>query len=143
MTIEDIVRKRIDAWNRHDLVALVALYSPEVVSYGPFRPDEGLKGREAFRKAPEAFNSAFPGSRLTFSNLIAKDDIAWFQWELTGTHKGPFQTAMGLIPPTNKLIEWRGAMFERVSNQLIVEERAFADAAGLMRQLGVSTRTEA
>jgi len=136
MATEDIVRKLVDAWNRHEVDTMIALYSQDAVVYGTLNP-EGIKGKESLRKSRERLFNAFPDFKMKVLNIVAKDDIAWFEWVFTGTHTGPIQSQAVSIPPTNRVVEWRGADFVRFSQGLVVEERAFADLAAFMRQLGL------
>ena len=134
---ENIVRKLMDAWNRHNANEIVALYSNEFHGQGPLRPPQGPADKQAERTIVDSVLSAFPDIHFKVSNTVAKDDIAWFAWESSATHKGTFQTPAGPIPATNKPVKLPGASFERVRNGLIVEERVYFDLADLTRQLGI------
>jgi hypothetical protein len=58
---------------------------------------------------------------------------------LTGTHTGPLQSPTGEeIPPTNKRVEVKGAVFARLNERgEIVEERRYYDVGTMLRQLGL------
>jgi predicted ester cyclase len=72
------------------------------------------------------------------SNFLGTGDQ--FAVEVTGrgTHKGQLEGPGGPIEPTNKSVDFRGAMFGRTnSDGLITEERRYFDMAGIMGQLGL------
>ena len=58
---------------------------------------------------------------------------------MTGTHTGPLETPTGeQIPPTNKRIDLKGAVFGRLNERgEIVEERRYYDVGTMLRQLGL------
>ncbi len=137
MAAEDVVKKLADAFNKHDVNAMIACYASDVVAHDPFYP-QPLKGKEALKKDAEDFLKAFPDIRFTMSNLMGKGDTAAVEVVVTGTHKGPLVGPQGTIPATNKRITIRGAMFCRTNAQgLVAEETRYFDAAGMMAQLGL------
>jgi steroid delta-isomerase-like uncharacterized protein len=139
MTTEDIVGKLVDVLNRHDARALTALYSQDAVSNSPTlrsRHAEGRMDKERQQKAYEGYFSAFPDLKIKISDLVARGNDAWFEFVFTGTHKGPFQSSKGLIPPTNKVVEWAGAWLVRTRGNLIAEESRYYDLTEWMAQLG-------
>lgn len=140
MAAKDVVRKLVDAQNRHDAGAISALYSQDAVSHSPnlrSRQEDGRQARERRQKSLEGWFGAFPDFEFKVSNLVAGAGEGWFEFVFTGTHKGTFQTSKGPIPPTNKVVEWRGAWFVRTRGILIVEESRFYDLGEWMAQLGL------
>jgi steroid delta-isomerase-like uncharacterized protein len=133
----DVAGRYIDAFNRHDLKALNALYAKDAVSHGPLSP--GLKGRDEIMRAAEDYFKAFPDVEVKGPKTIAKADTVAVEGILTGTHKGPFRLPTGaIIPPTNKRFEHSIASFLRVNAEgLIAERRNYWDTATMLQQLGL------
>lgn len=111
---EGLIRKGFDAVNRHDVNGLYELYSPNVVMHSPQYP-EGMRGRENVRRQFEAYLGAFPDMKIEVSNIVAKDDVGWFELKIAGTHKGTIHMEAGPVPPTNMLVNMRAALFWRFS----------------------------
>lgn len=135
--LEQAARKWLDACNKHDLNALMALYHPNVVNVQPHTP-QPLKGKEATRQDFQAFFTAFPDLRMEFLVIAVKGDTVATEWEFTGTHKGPLPGPNGPIPPTNKRVRVKGAEFTKNDSQgLIIDERGYFDLMSLMGQLAL------
>ena len=71
---EETVRKLWEAWNRHDLDATAALFSPEAIIHTTHTPSapEPLKSGEDYRKLAQAFLKAFPDARVRSVTLLSK-----------------------------------------------------------------------
>jgi len=136
---DDTSRKLADAMTKHNLDALANLYATDTVAYDPMYP-EPLRGREAIRKDTAIFFRAFPDLRFEIVTVIEKDEKTGAgELRMTGTHTGPLESPTGQeIPPTNKRIDLKGAVFARVNDRgEIVEERRYYDVGTLLRQLGL------
>jgi steroid delta-isomerase-like uncharacterized protein len=137
MVNEETVRKAIDAWNSHDVEAILSVFAPSAVIHDPFYP-EPIVGREAIRRDAESFLGAFPDVRFTPQRLLTEGDRAGFEYMMTATHKGPLATARGTVQPTNRRIELRGLIFWSYNARgLITEVRRYHDLAVVMAQLGL------
>ncbi len=132
---EEVIRKTVDAWNRHDLNAMVEQYSPDSFNMGEDAQQKESEAEKPSKKRPRASSPPSQTSMAKISNLVAKGDIAWFEYEFTGTHAGPYQTPAGPIPQTNRVVKLRVARFERFEHGLIVEERIYGDSADFASQL--------
>jgi steroid delta-isomerase-like uncharacterized protein len=136
-TVEDVIRKTAQALTDHDADAAAKLYARDATVTDPFYP-EPLRGEAAIRKDAADFIRAFPDLRFEVTNAISKGETAIAEGRITGTHKGPLTGPQGEIPPTNKRVDLRGAMFVRIgSDGKIVEERRYYDSGTIMRQLGL------
>jgi steroid delta-isomerase-like uncharacterized protein len=138
MNAEQIARKAMDAFNRHDADGFAALYSDTVTAFDP-QYNSPLKGREAVRKDIEAFFRAFPDIHATIDHLLANGNSAAFEVTMSGTHQGPLISPTGDIAPTNQGIELRGGRFIRVNAEgQIIDCNRYYDLAGIMVQLGLA-----
>jgi uncharacterized protein (TIGR02246 family) len=83
----DIHRLFADAFNAHDLDALVALYEPEAVLV----PQAGQRaiGRDAIREALAGFLAGFETIELTTRGIVQQGDMALLypEFRLGGTGK--------------------------------------------------------
>ena len=79
----------LDAWNRHDADALVAVYAEGGTYHNP-RMDHPLTGK-AIADFVKSVWTAFPDMSL---EIISRGDtgggLVAIQWVLHGTHTGPF-----------------------------------------------------
>ena len=127
---EDLVRRLIDAFDRHDFDALDDLLSDDFVWHGGSFGD--IEGPEAFKQMAAPFFSGFPDLRLTLHDVIGSGDRVATRYTTTGTHSAEFSG----IPATGTHIEYTEQPIYRVADGRVVEAWWVADIFGLMRQLG-------
>jgi steroid delta-isomerase-like uncharacterized protein len=115
MNALEVIQRFIDAWNRHDVDAVNALYAEGAIYHSP-RFDHPL-----IRKALADFNksvlTAYPDLRfdMTSSGDIGGGLVAT-QMVLHGTHTGPF---MDGTPPTGRKVAYPLASFAQVEGDKI------------------------
>jgi steroid delta-isomerase-like uncharacterized protein len=137
MTPEEAGKAWIDAFNKKDLTALMALYDDNCVNAQPHLPTP-LKGKAATAEDLGGFFKAFPDMTMKVLSLVASGDTVAMEWTVTGTQTGPLVGPMGTIPPTRKRVTITGAEFTKHNAQgLIVDERGYFDMASFMMQLGI------
>ena len=79
-----------DAWNRHDLDALMSMMADECVfeaSAGPHVNGQRSEGREAVRAAFAAVFEAFPDAHWARPQHIVSGRRAVSEWTFTGTQR--------------------------------------------------------
>ncbi|OLD12693.1 MAG: hypothetical protein AUI50_00410 [Crenarchaeota archaeon 13_1_40CM_2_52_14] len=137
MTPEEVARKSIDAFNRHDKVAYAALIASDAVVHDPVYP-KPLRGKTAIMNDLDASFTAIPDVHYEIVRLLAKDRDAVVEFKITGTHTGSIEGSSGTIPATNRKVSWTGAEFLRIDSKgLIIEERRYFDSQSLLRQFGL------
>ena len=138
LTPEKVARKSIDAFNRHDRAAYVALIAPDAVAYDPVYP-EPLRGKDAIMRDLDASFAAIPDVHYEILKLLTKDRDGVIEFRISGTHTGSVEGSSGSIPATNNKVSWTGAEFVRIDSKgLIVEERRYFDSQSLLRQFGLA-----
>jgi len=85
LTAEEVARKSIVAFNRHDKVAYAALVAPEAVVYDPVYP-EPLRGKKAIMEDLDVSFAAIPDVHYEILKLLAKDGDAVIEFKISGTH---------------------------------------------------------
>lgn len=131
-SIQETMKKAMEAITRHDADAFTALYASDAIAYDPQYP-KPLNGREAIRKDIEDFFTAFPDVKVEVISIISTGDLVASEVLMRGTHKGPLKGPTGTVPATNKPMEMHIGRFIRVSEQgLIMECNRYYDLAGLM-----------
>jgi steroid delta-isomerase-like uncharacterized protein len=128
-----VVRRFIEeAWNNGNLDVVDELVAADHIDHDPARAD-AASGPAAMRAFIEMYRTAFPDTRIEFSEMVAEGDLVAGPWRATGTHQGEL---MG-IPATGKPISITGMGMDRVVDGKIVESWSNWDAMGMMAQLGV------
>lgn len=110
---------------------------PDVIhdGYRYVGPDgAGLVGREALADLLRGFRSGFSDLHAHVQTAVVADDVVAMTMTLTGTHDGDFDG----IPPTGARLELPLAIFTRILDGRIVEDREFYDTGTMLAQLGLS-----
>ena len=125
-----LVRRYIEAWNKHNLAAMEEVYAPDFVVHGPAAfGDMDLAG---VKQVMPPFFTAFPDLHYTVEDLLAEGDKVVCRFTCRGTHQGEF---MG-IPPAGKVVTYTCIYIDRFAGGKWVEEWGSVDLLGLMQQLG-------
>jgi steroid delta-isomerase-like uncharacterized protein len=127
-TAREVVEAFFDAFNQHDVDALVALYAEDAVNHQ--MPAAPLRGRGAIRKSFEDGFAAIPDMGCRVINVISDGEWGAAEWEGWGTHR-----AVGVAP---RPYQMNGCGFFRVQGGVIVQQRGYWDSATMARQAGIA-----
>lgn len=128
-TAAETMRAYIDAWNDHDIDAILAYFADD---------QGGEWDDQRLRSVCEEWFTAFPDLRHEIKELVTDGEWVLGRLVLHGTHDGPFHG----LPPTGTEIEVSDYFSTRFNDGEIVEHHATADYAGLYHQLGVTIPPE-
>lgn len=95
-----------------------------------------FNGKTEFNEFMQGFKQAFPDMKLEHTNEICEGDRVGLQMTAKGTHTGPLQTPLGIIPPSGKTVELKVAEFFVWNNGLLQSIDNYQDAGTLLRQIG-------
>ena len=126
----DVVRRLIDALDRHDFDALDRILAEDFAWHGGSFGE--VEGREAFKQLAAPFYAAFPDLRIELHDLIAERDLVMTRFTTTGTHEAEFSG----VAATGKQMSWTEHPIYRVADGKVAEAWWVADMFGLMQQLG-------
>ena len=129
---EAVVREHMDSENRHDFDATLRTFAHpryELVATG-----QVFDGEDAVRQYYAASRAAFPDQRNTIHAVHHADDAVIVEFDLLGTHQGPFLGE----PPTGRTFTCRMVALFLFADDRIVCERVYFDAVTILRQLGIT-----
>ena len=136
MNALEVTQRQIDAWNRHDADAVIALYA-EGATYHTPRFDHPLKGK-ALADFIKSVLTAFPDLRF---EVISRGDtgggLVAIQLVLHGTHTGSF---MDGTPPTGRTVAYPLASFAKIEGDKIRSEHIYLDRQTVAEQLGLKPK---
>jgi steroid delta-isomerase-like uncharacterized protein len=120
----------VAAFNRGDIDAYLASYSPDVVIHGlpaPLPPT-----RDGHRLFVEALRIGLPDVIASIHQIVLRDDLVALRMTYTGTHEGVLRG----VPATGRRLEWEGMTFRRYgADGLTVERWLLGDTMSLIAQL--------
>ena len=127
-----IVRRYFEeAWGKGNLDVMDELMAPDFVNHGSV-PGHPVTDREDMKRIEEVTRQAFPDVSFEMHDMVAEGDMVVYRWTGGGSQQGEF---MG-IPPSGRRFSTQGAVFSRVRDGKIVEQRRIVDVYTMMQQLG-------
>ena len=136
---KSIAKKYVDALNRHDVDAVVALCAPDFVNHAAIPEAQGAEG---LRRILGKLIKAFPDQRHSLDDVIAEGNQVVCRTTMRGTHSGPLEFVRWPTPATGRSLTVKAIHVFRVENDKIVEHWAEQDIGAMMRQLGAAPRLE-
>ena len=136
MTSEEIKARMLnifmDAFNHGNLAALDMVCAPNMVDHSTAAAPGQPNDLEGFKKRVNGHRVGMPNLHFSIMNMILEGDYLAFQWEMNGTHTGPY---MGR-PPSGNPVRIVGMNMERLENGLIVEHWSYPDKLAALQQIG-------
>jgi steroid delta-isomerase-like uncharacterized protein len=124
-----------DAWNRHDLDAIVALHVPDMV-FENHTAGERAEGPEVRDHIAEIF-AAWPDLAFRTRRLYVRDDLVVQEWTATATHAKELRRGDLAAPPSGRKLEWKGLDVIPFQNGRIKRKDVYSDSVSILRQVGL------
>ncbi|MCK6531871.1 MAG: ester cyclase [Polyangiaceae bacterium] len=134
--LEAVIARYNDAWNRHDVEAIVALHTDDSVFEN--HTSGGLAvGKDAIRALITGVFSTFPDLHFETRRAHVRDDLVVQEWTATATHDRPVMRAGKPLPPSGRTLSWKGMDIIPMRGGLVARKDVYADSISYLRQLGV------
>jgi steroid delta-isomerase-like uncharacterized protein len=134
--LEAIIGRYADAWNRHDVNAILALHTEDAVFEN--HTSGGLAaGKAELRKLFESVFTTFPDLRFATRRAYFGEDVAVVEWTATATHTKPITWGERAFPPSGKTLSWDGVDVLAMHGGLVARKDVYADSISFLRQSGV------
>jgi steroid delta-isomerase-like uncharacterized protein len=134
--LEDVIAKYNDAWNRHDIDAILALHTEDSV-FENHTSGGRAAGKREIRAMVTSVFAAFPDIHFDGRRTYVRDDLVVQEWTATATHEKPFTRAGTTYPPSGKRITWNGMDVIPMKDGLVARKDVYVDSISFLRQLGV------
>ena len=125
-----------DAWNDHDLDAIVAMHTEDSVFENHTTGDVNV-GKDAIAKAITGIFGVFPDLSFEARSQYIRDDLVVQEWTATATHSNEMRRGEIVAPPTGKQIEWVGMDVIPFADGLIARKDVYSDSVSILRQVGL------
>lgn len=126
---KDVILRYLETWNKGDLEALSAFWSPRLVHH----TRNGAHGYEDTRRIVGEIMKAFPDMRFRVDDVVAEGDRVVTRMTWSGTHTGFY---MGAVP-TGRSVTCALIGIARVEDGQIVEHWGVTDELHMMQQMGL------
>ena len=134
-SLERLIGRYNEAWNSHDLDAIMAMHAPDMV-FENHTAGESARG-DAVREHVGAIFETWPDIRFETRRLYARDGVVTQEWTATATHANTMRRGELVAEPTGKRIEWRGVDVIPFEDGMIKRKDVYSDSVSILRQVGL------
>ena len=136
---ETALRATIDryneAWNSHDLDAIVAMHTPDMV-FDNHTAGESATGEEV-RDHIGAIFETWPDIEFATRRLYVREGLVVQEWTASATHAKTMRRGDLTAEPTGKRVEWDGLDVIPFEDGLIKRKDVYSDSVSILRQVGL------
>lgn len=134
-TLTAAIGRYNDAWNAHDLDAIIAMHAPDMV-FENHTAGESATGAEV-RGHIGAIFETWPDIAFTTRRLYVRDDLVVQEWTAAATHAKQMRRGEIVAEPTGRRIEWDGLDVIPFEDGLVKRKDVYSDSVSILRQVGL------
>jgi steroid delta-isomerase-like uncharacterized protein len=124
-----------DAWNGHDLDAIMSMHAPDMV-FCNHTAGESAEGG-AVRGHIGAIFETWPDIAFSTRRLYVREGLVVQEWTAQATHASEMRRGDLVAEPTGKKIEWDGLDVIPFEHGLVKRKDVYSDSVSILRQLGL------
>ena len=136
--LQEFIDRYNDAWNAHDVEAIVAMHTEDSVFENHTTGDVNV-GREAIGQAIAGIFRVFPDLTFEGRRQYIREDLVVQEWTARGTHQGTMTRSGIEVEPTGRTVEYRGMDVIPIREGLVARKDVYSDGVTLLRQLGLTS----
>jgi steroid delta-isomerase-like uncharacterized protein len=134
-SLEETIGRYNEAWNDHDLDAIVSMHAPDMV-FENHTAGESAQGEKA-REHIGAIFETWPDIHFETRRLYVRDGVVTQEWTATATHSNTMRRGDLVAEPTAKKVEWRGVDVIPFEDGLVKRKDVYSDSVSILRQVGL------
>jgi steroid delta-isomerase-like uncharacterized protein len=124
-----------EAWNSHDLDAIVAMHAPDMV-FDNHTAGESATGEEV-RAHIGAIFETWPDIEFTTRRLYVREGLVVQEWTAAATHAKTMRRGDLVAEPTDKRVVWDGIDSIPFEQGLVKRKDVYSDSVSILRQVGL------
>jgi steroid delta-isomerase-like uncharacterized protein len=133
--LEAVIARYNEAWNAHDLDAIVSMHAPGMV-FANHTAGESAEG-EAVRGHIASIFETWPDLRFETKRLYVRDGVVTQEWTATATHSRRMTRGELVAEPTGATVTWEGVDVIPFEEGLIARKDVYSDSVSILRQVGL------
>jgi steroid delta-isomerase-like uncharacterized protein len=133
--LAETIERYNDAWNEHDLDAIMAMHAPDMV-FDNHTAGESAAGEEARGHIGSIFET-WPDIAFTTRRLYVREGLVVQEWTASATHANTMRRGDLVAEPTGKRVEWDGLDVIPFENGLVKRKDVYSDSVSILRQVGL------
>jgi steroid delta-isomerase-like uncharacterized protein len=134
-SLEQAIGRYNDAWNDHDLDAIMSMHAPEMV-FENHTAGESAQGDQV-REHIGAIFETWPDIHFETRRIYVRDGVVTQEWTASATHSNIMRRGDLVAEPTGKTVEWRGVDVIPFEDGLIKRKDVYSDSVSILRQVGL------
>ena len=134
-SLEQAIGRYNEAWNSHDLDAIMAMHAPDMV-FANHTAGESASGAEV-RAHIGAIFETWPDIHFETNRLYVSDGVVTQEWTATATHANRMTRGDLVAEPTGKTVSWDGVDVIPFEDGLIKRKDVYSDSVSILRQVGL------
>jgi steroid delta-isomerase-like uncharacterized protein len=131
----EAIERYNEAWNAHDLDAIMAMHAPDMV-FENHTAGESAQGEEVRGHIGSIFET-WPDINFSERRLYLRDGLVVQEWTATATHQNTMRRGDLVAEPTGKRVTWNGIDVIPFENGLVKRKDVYSDSVSILRQLGL------
>ena len=133
--LEQAIAAYGEAWNRHDVEAILALHTEDSVFENHTSGGKAV-GKAAIREILKGVFKTFPDIRFDARRSYVCDGVVTQEWTASGTLAVPYTSGGATVQPTGRKVSWNGVDVIPFTGKLVARKDVYVDSAGFLRALG-------
>jgi steroid delta-isomerase-like uncharacterized protein len=133
--LERTIERYNQAWNDHDLDAIMSMHAPDMV-FENHTAGESAQG-EAAREHIGSIFETWPDIHFETRRLYVRDGVVAQEWTASATHTNTMRRGDLVAEPSGKRVEWRGVDVIPFENGLVKRKDVYSDSVSILRQVGL------
>ena len=134
-SLEQAIGRYNQAWNDHDLDAIMSLHAPGMVFHN-HTAGESAEGEQAREHIGSIFRT-WPDIEFSTRRMYVRDGLVVQEWTATATHTSTMRRGELVAEPTNRKISWDGMDVIPFEDGLVKRKDVYSDSVSILRQLGL------
>jgi len=133
--LTEAIRRYNDAWNAHDLDAIVAMHAPDMV-FANHTAGESASGPEVRDHIASIFET-WPDLTFETRRLYVREGLVVQEWTASATHAKTMRRGDLQAAPRGREVRWDGIDSIPFEGGLIVRKDVYSDSVSILRQVGL------
>jgi steroid delta-isomerase-like uncharacterized protein len=133
--LEATIARYNEAWNAHDLDAIVAMHAPDMV-FANHTAGESAEGAAVRDHIARIFET-WPDIRFEGRRTYVRAGLVVQEWTATATHANRMTRGDLVAEPTGRTISWDGLDVIPFAGGLVTRKDVYSDSVSILRQLGL------
>jgi steroid delta-isomerase-like uncharacterized protein len=133
--LRELIDRYNDAWNAHDLDAIIAMHAGDMV-FENHTAGERAQGAQVREHIGRIFQ-AWPDIAFTTRRLYVRDDLVVQEWTASATHTSELRRGELRAPPSGRRVQWEGLDVIPFEQGLIKRKDVYSDSVAILRQVGL------